>query len=90
VSQVPFAGIEFGRATPRSRSATLKLLAAALRDTVHGLLGLQPYLVPLVGPATSVAAFNDPDAAETLELLAADAPTWRNAFAARAILALMK
>jgi len=90
VSQVPFAGIEFGRATPRSRTATLKLLAAALLDGLHRLLGLQPFLVPLVGPATSVSAFNDPDALETLKVLAADAPTWRNAFAARAILALMK
>lgn len=90
VSQVPFAGVEFGRANPRSRSATLKLLGAALRDTLQGMLGLEPFLVPLVGPPTSVAAFNDPDAVETLNFLAADAPTWRNAFAARAILALMR
>jgi uncharacterized protein len=89
VSQVPFTGVEFGRSSPRSTVATLKLVAAAIRDRLHGLFGLPPYLVQLVGPPGTVAAFNDADAVDVLRTLAADAPTWRNAFSARAILSLV-
>lgn len=38
VSRVPFAGVEFGRASPRSRVATLRLVAAAAWDSLRGLL----------------------------------------------------
>jgi protein-S-isoprenylcysteine O-methyltransferase Ste14/fermentation-respiration switch protein FrsA (DUF1100 family) len=90
VSQVPFAGVEYGRRSPRSAGATLRLLAAAARDALHGLVGLPPHLIPLVGEPGSAAAFTDPDARTAVAALAAGAPAWRNAFAARAILTLMR
>jgi dienelactone hydrolase len=90
VSQVPFAGVEFGRASPRSRVATLRLVAAAAWDSLRGLLGFRPYLIPLVSPPGAVGAFNDAEARSVLQKLSAAAPTWRNAFAARAIFSLLR
>ena len=90
VAQVPFAGVEFGRSSPRSGAATLRLLAAALRDALGGLLRRPPHLIPLVAAPGTVAAFTDPAARAALATLAAGAPSWRNAFAARAIFALLR
>jgi hypothetical protein len=90
VAQVPFAGVEFGRSGPRSGAATLRLLVAAIRDAFRGLLGRPPYLIPLVADPGTVAAFTDPEARAALATLASAAPSWGNAFAARAILALLR
>ncbi|MGD9895195.1 MAG: acetylxylan esterase, partial [Dehalococcoidia bacterium] len=89
VSQVPFVGIELGRASPRSTRTTLALFSAAVRDTFRGFLGRPPYLIPVVGAADAVAAFPDPTAAIVLGDLAETVPTWRNAVAARVLFPLL-
>ena len=90
VAQVPWVGIEFGRDSPRSRGATLKLFGAALYDELRGMLRLPPHLIPVVGNPNEVAAFTDPEARAFRDVLTACAPGWRNAFAPRVLFTLLR
>jgi dienelactone hydrolase len=89
VAQVPWVGIEFGRASPRSQQATRKLFVAAFRDALHGLLRRPPYLIKVVGQPGELAAFTDADARGWMEVMASGAPTWRNAIAARVLFSML-
>ena len=89
VAQVPWVGIEFGRASPRSQQATRKLFVAAFRDALRGLLRRPPYLIKVVGQPGELAAFTDPDARVWMDVLASGAPTWRNAIAARVLFSML-
>lgn len=89
VAQVPWVGIEFGRASPRTQQATRKLFVAAFRDALRGLLRRPPYLIKVVGQPGEEAAFTDPDARGWMEVLASEAPTWRNAIAARVLFSML-
>lgn len=90
VSQVPFPGVEFGRAGERSAKVTLQLLAAAAADVVRGWLRRSPRLVPVFGQPGDIAAFTNPHDKEIIDELAAQAPEWRNAVAARMLFPLMR
>lgn len=90
VSQVPFPGVEFGRASERSARATLQLLAAAASDTVRGWLRRSPRLVPVFGDPGEIAVFANPHDKAIIDKLAAQAPEWRNAVAARMLFPLMR
>ena len=90
VSQVPFPGVEFGRASERSAKVTLQLLAAAVSDVVRGWLRRSPRLVPVFGDPGDVAAFTNPHDKAIIDELAAQAPEWRNAVAARMLFPLMR
>ncbi|HEY7417281.1 MAG TPA: alpha/beta fold hydrolase [Ktedonobacteraceae bacterium] len=89
VSQVPWMGVEFGRASPRPRQETRQLLLAALQDAFGALFRRPPYLIKVVGRPGEVAAFTDPDARIWMQAMAPQAPSWRNAIAARVLLSLL-
>lgn len=89
ISQVPWMGVEFGRASPRSRQETRQLFVAACKDAVHALLRRPPSLIKVVGHPGELAAFTDEDARKWMEAVAPTAPTWRNAIAARVLLSLL-
>jgi fermentation-respiration switch protein FrsA (DUF1100 family) len=90
ISQVPFPGIEFGRTSERPAKVTLQLLAAAARDSVRGWLRRPPYLVPVFGSPGEMAVFTNPHDKLIMDGLAAQAPEWRNAVAARMLFPLMR
>jgi hypothetical protein len=90
VSQVPFPGVEFGRSSERPAKVTLQLLAAAVNDAVLGWLHRAPRLVPVFGDAGDVAVFTSPHDKAIIDELAAQAPEWRNAVAARMLFPLMR
>ncbi|GHO98750.1 alpha/beta hydrolase [Reticulibacter mediterranei] len=89
VSQVPWMGVEFSRADPRSRQETRQLFGAAYTDAMHALLRRPPSLIKVVGHPGELAAFTDEDARKWMDALAPMAPTWRNAIAARVLLSLL-
>lgn len=90
VSQVPFPGVEFGRASERSVKVTLQLLAAAAADAVRGWLRRSPRLIPVFGRPGDTAAFTSPHDKAIIDQLAGQAPDWRNAVAARMLFPLMR
>lgn len=91
VSQVPFAGIEFGRRTSqRSSTVTLRLFGAAIEDAIRGLFGYAPRLIRVFGEPGEVAIFSDEHDTATMKVLAAQAPTWRNEVAARVLIPLLR
>lgn len=72
--------------TPR---AQLRLIVAGLLDTVGGLFGRTPILVPLMGEPGTVAMLSTPDGLQGSEALQASKyPEWRQMVAARSILRL--
>ena len=83
VSQVPFPGVQFGRASERSAKVTLQLLAAGVSEVVRGWLRRSPRLVPVFGDPGDMAAFTSPHNKAIIDELATSAPEWRNAVAAR-------
>lgn len=89
VSQVPWMGVEFGRASPRSRQETRQLFVAALKDALHILFRRPPYLIKVVGHPGESAAFTDADARAWMDTMAPGAPSWHNAIAARVLLSLL-
>lgn len=60
-----------------------RLLIAALRDALHGRLGLPPVLVPVVAPYGRVATMTEPEANALLSSPLVAGTTWRNEFAPR-------
>lgn len=65
-----------------------RLTAAAVRDAIGARAGRSPVLLPAVGPPGTVAMLTTPDALPGYLTAAADAPLWRNEFAARMLLAV--
>lgn len=91
ISQVP--GIDMAskvaRATIKVPALTIfKLLAAAVRDAVQGLLGLPPYYAKVFGKPGETAVFTDPGLKPRFDALTAGSPYWRNRFTPRFYLAL--
>jgi uncharacterized protein len=90
VAQLPFFGIHLRRSSPRTATVTLKLFSAAIADTVRGLLHRSPKTVAMVGPPGALAVFTGAEDYEVCQLLAANAPGWRNELAARSLWALIR
>jgi fermentation-respiration switch protein FrsA (DUF1100 family) len=90
VSQVPFPGVEFGRSSERPAKVTLQLLTAAVGDVVRGWMHRAPRLVPVFGKPGDMAVFTNPRDKAIIDELAAQAPEWRNAVAARMLFPLMR
>ena len=69
---------------------TLRLTGRAVRDTVRGVLGRPPLLVPLTGAPGDVAVLTTPDARDGDRALDPDHryPDWHQEVAARSVLAL--
>lgn len=91
IAQVP--GIDMvsreARATIKARTwVIVKLLAAAVRDAVQGLLGLPPFYAKVFGGPDETAVFSDPQLKPRIEALMKGSPTWRNRFTPRFYLAL--
>ena len=90
VSQVPFPGVEFARSSERPAKVTLQLLAAAVHDALRGWLHRAPRLIPVFGDPGDIAVFTSPHDKAIINELAAQAPEWRNAVAARMLFPLMR
>ncbi len=69
-------------------AAMMRMVFRGVLDTVGGLLGLRPLLVPLDGPPGTVALLTTPDAIGGGEVLNPDGryPDWLQAVAARSVL----
>ena len=63
--------------------ATVRLVAAAVRDERRGRRGLPPYCIPVFALPGDVGAIIDPDSDRHLARAVATGPTWRNEFAPR-------
>jgi pimeloyl-ACP methyl ester carboxylesterase len=70
--------------------ALLRVTGRGILDTVGGLVGRRPLLVPLVGEPGTVAALTTPDVVATPDALNPDNryPDWQQAVAARSALCL--
>lgn len=90
ISQVPFPGVEFGRSSDRPARTTRQLLAAAASDALRGWLHRAPRLVTVFGEPGDLAVFTNPHDKAIIDELAARAPEWRNAVAARMLFPLMR
>jgi acetyl esterase/lipase len=91
IAQVPGADMvsKEARALIKVPTSTLiKLLAAAVRDAVQGLLGLPPHYAKVFGEPGETAVFTDPGLKPNLDALTAGSPYWRNEFTPRFYLAL--
>jgi pimeloyl-ACP methyl ester carboxylesterase len=67
--------------------AQLRLMGRGILDTVGGMVGREPRLVPLTGPRGSVAMLSAPDALIGAQALNADRyPNWEQTVAARSVL----
>ena len=91
VAQVP--GIDMVSSKARATikipaSVILKLMAAAVRDAVQGMLGLPPYYAKVFGMPGELAIFSDPRLKSRFDALMSKSPTWRNQFTPRFYLAL--
>jgi len=91
IAQVP--GIDMvskeARATIKIPSSViLKLLVAALRDALQGLLGLPPYYAKVFGEPYETAVFSDPKLKPRFDALMKGSSSWRNEFTPRFYLAL--
>lgn len=90
IAQTPNAdGPAAGRNASRyqTRSALLRLFGRGILDTIGGLLGRPPMLVPLAGPKGTVALLTTPDSRDGEHALRADLyPDWVRAVAARSLL----
>lgn len=90
VAQLPFFGVQLRGSSPRTAAVTLRLFAAAIADTIRGLLHRSPKTVAMVGPPGTVAVFTGAEDYEVCQLLAANAPDWRNELAARSLWSLIR
>ncbi len=83
IAQVPFLDAFKGKGSEKApANIQLKLLSAALRDAVHGLLGLPPHLIPVVGNPGEFATMTEQEA-KPVAGATAEGTTWRNEFAPR-------
>lgn len=94
VAQVPLIDARRTGRTTRQRlrraltPSARKLLAAALRDAAHAVLGWPPYLARVVGYPGDAAVFTEPAARDAFAALGGEAAGWRNAFAPRFVFGL--
>ena len=72
--------------------ALLRFTAIALGDSVRGVFGLDPWMVPVAGVPGSVAVLTTPDAVDLDRALGAGNryPSWRKSIAARSALPLSR
>jgi pimeloyl-ACP methyl ester carboxylesterase len=68
--------------------AAIRLGTSAIRDAIGAWAGRPPVMMPAVGPPRSAAMLTTPDALPGYLAIASEAPLWRNAFAARVLLAV--
>jgi uncharacterized protein len=87
VAQVPFNGFP-KKVEGRSTKMTWKLLAAMMRDSIHGWLGRAPYYIPAVGNPDELAVMASPQAAQIVAGM--DSKTWRNEVAPRVLFEMIK
>lgn len=85
VLQMPFVD-SLATAKEEGFRATLRLAGAALRDALRRAQRRAPYLIPVVGPPDSLAMMTQPEAEPGYLSIVTNAPTWRNAVAARIVL----
>ncbi len=84
IAQVPFIDAFKGGSNEKaSAKVQIRLLLAALRDTIHGLVGLPPHLIPVVGNPGEFAAMTEPDAKPVVDATVGEDSKWRNEFAPR-------
>jgi uncharacterized protein len=93
IAQTPSAdGLASSRNQARHQApvAMLRFTAVALADTLGGLAGRPPRLVPLAGPPGTVAVLTTPDAQDADQALDPDHqyPSWRQEVAARSAIRL--
>lgn len=83
IGVVPFIDASKGAGSGKaSAGVELKLLFAALRDAVHGILGFPPHLVPVIGSPGEFAAMTEPEAKPIADAVT-EGTKWRNEFAPR-------
>ena len=88
VSQVPLIDAwRGGPSVKRPMREVLKIFVAAFRDTIRGLLGRPPYLIPVFGNPGEAAQFTDPKIKPFFDGLQRESSTWRNEFTPRLVLA---
>lgn len=82
VAQVPFVD---GRASVGSVGVRhlARLTGEALRDLTRQATRRPPHLIPLIGPPGSLGFMTTPESEPGYRAIVTDAPTWRNAIAAR-------
>ncbi len=61
------------------------MTAAGLRDSIQGVLGRDPYYIPIVGPPGTLAAMATADAQPGYSALYPDGFAWRNEVPARIV-----
>lgn len=84
IAQVPFIDAFRGKGSEKAPAKIqIRLLFAALRDAVHSLLGMPPYLIPVVGNPGEFATMTEPEAKPVADAVLAEGATWRNEFAPR-------
>lgn len=94
VSQVPLIdGLHRGRNLSERLTwdvtlRTLQFLGAAIRDKAHDLIGLPPFLVPVVDDPGKLAVFTGHEAKVTFDKLGGENVGWVNALAPRFFLSL--
>ncbi|HRJ75972.1 MAG TPA: alpha/beta hydrolase [Anaerolineales bacterium] len=84
IAMVPFFDAIKGQGNERAPfKVLLKLLFSAIKDWIHGLLGLSPVLVPVVGHPGEFATMTEPEAKPIVDILIKEGSKWRNEFAPR-------
>ncbi|WP_255539649.1 alpha/beta fold hydrolase [Longitalea luteola] len=68
-------------------TSTVRLLGAAIFDSLRNLFGLPPFYIKVYGKAGE-AIFTDPSLAHRFKILAEGSPTWQNKVAARVLFKL--
>lgn len=87
VAQVPFCWADKPQ-QPVPLGRTLRLLGRALRDALHGALGLSPCYIQAIGDPDEFAAMTSPGAAKGIASLTPADSRWRNRVAARFVFQL--
>lgn len=87
VAQVPFCWADKPQ-QPVPLIGTLRLLGRAIRDALHGLLGLRPCYIQAIGDPADFAAMTSPGAAAGMAGLTPPDSRWRNRVAARFVFQL--
>lgn len=90
VAQLPFMGVDPRHKSPRSASVTLKLFGRAVRDAIGARFGRRPLMMAMLGRPGEVAVFTGEQDYESMRAVAASAPAWRNAMAARSLFSLLR
>ena len=84
ITQVPFIdAFKGGGSETAPVKVQIKLLFAAVRDVIHGLMNLSPHLIPVVGNPGEFATMTEPEAKPLVDSMIAQGLKWRNEFAPR-------